>query len=435
MKASISAVEVTRRAVYPADAVLVIDCQRSLSETDLPFALEKFLGRSALQRNIRQLAQQGTKHCVIAVKNAQELGVVGKIAEEQLSEIDARKMSCHLVAFDTLKYMDEAAWGLDVVFVNGNSVFDDRLFDAVFRSTAPSTTVAGPEGKAVGLVKLPNDDLCRILQSDHQDLTMRNGDLRGLRAIDTDSVPHYVASMRRIFPPYWHELENSEDLKAAADKVMDAAQKGVLDFPARYLHPLPENFLTRLAAGTSITPNQITVFSAVLAFIGTYLFATESYFAALSLALIAGILDGVDGKLARVKLLSSPFGDRLDHTLDVTFEFSWYIAIAWGLSQTHSDPSLFGLGFFMIGIMLTARALSGSYLYLTGHQIHDHTAFDRMVRLFAGRRNIYVLVLLVGYLMGNLLSSFYVVVAWGLATASIYLMRNAVAIMQKYARA
>ncbi len=428
MKASNHPLEFTRAAVDRADALLLVDGER------WPLVLEKFLGRSALQRNLLQLAQHGAKHCVIAVSDPQQLDALARAAERQLREIDAKGMSWRWVAQAAPETTTADAWADNVVCVNGAGVYDDRLFDAVFASAAPSALVSGSGGEALGLFKLRTDDVCRVLRGDAEEAGVCIAKLPGLRAVGTDGVPRYVQSMRRHSPPYWQALRNTADLKAAADKVMGAAQKGVLDFPARYLHPLPENYLTRLAAGMPITPNQITVFSAALAFVGTYLFATQSYAFALTMAVVAGILDGVDGKLARVKMLSSPSGDRLDHTLDISFEFSWYLAIAWGLSRSHEDPSLLGLGFLMIGLMLAARALSGSYLYLTGYQIHDHTAYDRTVRLLAGRRNIYVLVLLTGYLLGDFLSSFYVVIAWGLATVSLYLLRNAVAIMQKYAK-
>lgn len=386
--------------------------------------LTKFLGRSALQRSLYQLAQSGVGCCAV-------VGELGndRVAQElkaQMEGIDTRDMSvCH-VDPDS-EEIRGYRWAPLLTVVQANFVFDRRLMDAVLDHDTP-VALRSSAGTRLGLARLYREDLARLTDDPEPDL--RTAGLEGLPELVTDKIPPYVPSMRRSFAPYWQFLDSQEDLKPAGDKVMDSVQKGVLDFPARYLHPIPENLLVRLVVDSPITPNQITVVSAVLAFIGTYWFATQSYLAALLIAVFAGILDGVDGKLARVKLLSSPFGDRLDHSLDVSFEFSWYIAIGWGLYQSSGDQTFFLYGFGLIAIMVAARALSGLYLYQTGHQIHDHTPLDRAVRLFAGRRNIYVLVLFAGYLTGNFEDSFYLIIIWGIVTVAIYSIRNAMVFAQ-----
>ena len=61
----------------------------------------------------------------------------------------------------------------------------------------------------------------------------------------------------------------------------------------------------------------------------------------------------------------------------------------------------FGVALALIAVMIGTRGVSGVYKLITGRQIHDHRAFDRAVRLVAGRRNIYVMVLLAGFLVGR----------------------------------
>jgi phosphatidylglycerophosphate synthase len=246
-----------------------------------------------------------------------------------------------------------------------------------------------------------------------------------------DTLPRYLPALRRDLRPWWYRASSEADRERAGRLLIDAAQKGVLDFPARYLHPWPENMLAQAAARTRITPNQITVYSALIGFFATYLFATQHFLLGSCIAVIAGILDGVDGKLARIKLLSSPFGDRLDHSLDVSFEFSWYIALGWGLSQATGDANALWVGYAIPLVMILARALCGVYRYLTGHQIHDHTAFDRGVRLVAGRRNIYVLLWFVGVWAGDLLAAFYITLLWAIATVTVYAARILFALIVK----
>ncbi|MDJ0955871.1 MAG: CDP-alcohol phosphatidyltransferase family protein [Arenicellales bacterium] len=414
----------TKPVAKEIDALVYLDTQ-SAELGRIPLPLSKFLGRSSTQRILFQLARSGFRCCAVL-----DTGKSRDIVPTLKSQVKELNMEYMGVCYVNAKSIDEAAltWSSQVVVVQANLVFDERLMDKLVEHGAPARMTAS-SGQALGLARL-NTEGVELLRVD-QDLSIQLESLPHLSDLSIDSIAEYVPGMRRSFSPYWQVLDQEPDLNKAASKVMDSVQKGVLDFPARYLHPIPENFLTKLAAKTAITPNQITILSAVLAFIGTYWFSTQAYLPALLIAIVAGILDGVDGKLARVKLLSSPFGDRLDHTLDVTFEFSWYVAIGWGLYQSTGNWSLFIYGFVLIGIMLTARALSGVYLLQTGHQIHDHTAFDRLVRLFAGRRNIFVFVLLLGYLSGNFLASFYVVIFWAVLTVVIYALRNVVVFARK----
>ena len=378
-----------------------------------------------MQRILHQLARKGIRTCVVLDLD-NERGTASTL-KSQVDELSVEQMG---VCYVKAKSFDGTTltWSSQVIVVQADLVFDSRLMDRLVEQGTPAKMTAS-SGQVLGLVRLSSQDV-ELLQLD-QDLKVQIESLKHLPELSTKSIPKYVPSMRRSYPPYWQVLDRESDLNRAASKVMDSVQKGVLDFPARYLHPIPENLLTKLAAKTAITPNQITIFSAILAFVGTYWFATQAYLPALLIAVVAGILDGVDGKLARVKLLSSPFGDRLDHTLDVSFEFSWYVAIGWGLYQSTGDWSLFMYGFILIGIMLVARALSGIYLLQTGHQIHDHTTFDRVVRLFAGRRNIFVFVLFFGYLTGSFLMSFYVVILWAALTVGIYALRNIMVLARK----
>ena len=406
------------------DALVVLDSQSSQFGRK-PLPLRKFLGRSSTQRILYQLARKGVRCCaVFDIDGSRDTAFTLKSQAEELS---IEHMGVYYVNAKSLEGV-VLTWSSQVIVVQADLVFDERLMDKLIEHGAPARMTVWSE-QPIGLARLNSEDV-KLLRFD-QDLGVQLESLVHLSELSIGNITQYVPSMRRSFPPYWQVLDREPDLDKAASKVMDSVQKGVLDFPARYLHPIPENFLAKLVAKTAITPNQVTIFSAVLAFVGTYWFATQAYLPALLIAVVAGILDGVDGKLARIKLLSSPFGDRLDHTLDVTFEFSWYIAIGWGLYQSTGDWSLFVDGFVLIGIMLVARALSGIYLLQTGRQIHDHTKFDRVVRLFAGRRNMFVFVLLFGYLTDNFLSSFYVIIFWAVFTVVIYALRNIVVFARK----
>lgn len=401
-----------------------------------PAGLTPILGRSPLQRHLFHLARLGVPRCVV-VPSLRPAPGLAEEARRQAADLSLGRMSVRVA--DAPETVSPPFGGpADVLLIRAEGVYDARLYRELVRARGPVCLVDGEgsgdgsepgEVRPIGLCRVPAGELSRDLAE------IRAAHFGAPPPAETtdcpqrslSEMPSYLPDLRRHLRPYWCVPRSAADRKRAARLILDAAQKGVLDFPARFLHPLPENFCVRRLAGTGITPNQVTLATAALAFLGTFLFATGSFGPALFLAAAVNVLDGVDGKLARVKLLSSRFGDRLDHVLDVTFEFSWYLGLGWGLSQASGDPVSFRLGALLIGVMIGARAVSGIYRSLTGRQIHDHRAFDRAFRLVAGRRNVYVVLLVAGFVVGRLETAFRAAFWWAVATLAVYVGRTLVA--------
>ena len=134
-------------------------------------------------------------------------------------------------------------------------------------------------------------------------------------------------------------LRSSE--KGHEHQLLDAAQKGSLDFPAMVHAPI-ENFLISHLCKTAITPNQLTAITNIAAWGATFLFATGRLGWGTILALVVGVLDGLDGKQARVKIETSKVG-KLEHWFDAFFENSWWIALAYHLQSSGTTPRCFWL--------------------------------------------------------------------------------------------
>jgi phosphatidylglycerophosphate synthase len=383
------------------------------------------LGRSPFQRHLHHLGAQGITRVAVVPMITGRLDAKHDLTGVINAQRQALSTSPPVVAVSDAPQVHQLVE--HVLVMPAVAVYDARLYQAVHASPAPVRLVDGADD--TGLARLARDAMVSMVGNESS--IASGAAVPGVPTLDVGALPHYLPALRRHLRPWWCHAASEADRARAGRLLIDAAQKGVLDFPARYLHPWPENVLAKAAAKTRITPNQITVYSALIAFFGTYLFAIQYFLLGLFIAVIAGILDGVDGKLARIKLLSSPFGDRLDHSLDVSFEFSWYIALGWGLSQAAGDPNALWVGYAILLVMILARALCGVYRLVTGHQIHDHTAFDRRVRLVAGRRNIYVLVWLAGALAGNLLVAFYMTLLWAIATVIVYAARILIAFIVK----
>jgi phosphatidylglycerophosphate synthase len=206
------------------------------------------------------------------------------------------------------------------------------------------------------------------------------------RRIEVESLDRYAPALRRDAPMLWARPETDAARREAGAQVLRAAQKGCLDWPARFLHPPVEDLLTRLLLPTRVTPNMVTVLTALLGLVALLCFALGQPWAGLILVLAIGPLDGVDGKLARSRVEYSRWGD-LEHVLDKLLEYGWFLAIGYWLSSSGHGLAAW-LAAAGIIIFALAEATQGEFFRrFTGRQLDDWGPFERRWRLVAGRRN------------------------------------------------
>lgn len=238
------------------------------------------------------------------------------------------------------------------------------------------------------------------------------------------SIDPYSEELRGAVAPYALPVRSSADHRRAWEVLLDHVQKRSLDLPGRYFDTPFENFLVRRLAPTDVTPNQITLATLVLAAWVASLFLHGWLRVGIGLALVVGVLDGVDGKLARLKLATSKLGE-LEHVGDFLYENAWYLALAAHFASTTQRAE-----FWYAGATLVACDLTDSLLYLaaqrrTGRMLDELTTFDRRFRAIAGRRNVYVMIFVAGFFAGDAATSFLVAVAWAIVTVAIHMLRVA----------
>jgi phosphatidylglycerophosphate synthase len=197
-------------------------------------------------------------------------------------------------------------------------------------------------------------------------------------------------------------------------------QKGSLDFPA-LLHAPIERFLVSRLCKTPITPHQLTIAWIVLACATTVLFAQGQLIWGIALALVVGILDGLDGKQARLKIETSNSG-KLEHRFDSLFEAAWPSALAY---HFYTAGLLSGAVIYL-AVLLAAEALDGigkAGIYSASENgASEPNQFDRFVRLLGGRRNVYVWVLAVALFLRAPAKALIVMAWWEGITAAIDLV-------------
>jgi phosphatidylglycerophosphate synthase len=96
-----------------------------------------------------------------------------------------------------------------------------------------------------------------------------------------------------------------------------------------------EPFL-RFLAHLGITANILTVASLFVAILAGILFAFGKMILGAWILLLAGFLDGIDGPLARMTHVKSPFGGFLDSICDHLGDFAVYLGLLLPLLVRHS---------------------------------------------------------------------------------------------------
>ena len=239
--------------------------------------------------------------------------------------------------------------------------------------------------------------------------------------VDAARQQAYVRGMRRSVRPVFFPAPPLERRPLAERLLRDATQKGVLDFPALVHAPI-EKWLVSHLCRTSITPNQITFGTGVLGLCVTVLYAGGYLWAGVLVALVIGVLDGIDGKLARLKAQTTKLGKR-EHDLDYFIETSWWAALAYhfhATGQIHYAYIIFA-AFFVFDRL--ERLAKQAVQRRIGRNLDDFAPFDRFVRMVAGRRNIYTWLFTFFVVIGAPATGFIWLCFWGMASAVIHILR------------
>jgi phosphatidylglycerophosphate synthase len=239
--------------------------------------------------------------------------------------------------------------------------------------------------------------------------------------VDAAREQAYIGSMRRSARPIFFPAPSFERRPLAERVLRDATQKGALDFPALVHAPI-EKWLVSHLCRTTITPNQITLGTGILGLGVTLLYARGYLWAGVLLALVIGVLDGIDGKLARLKAQTTKLGKK-EHDLDYFVETSWWVALAYHFHATGQIPYAYLIfaAFFVFDRM--ERAAKRAVQRRIGRNLDDFTPFDRLVRFVAGRRNIYTWLFTFFLIIGAPATGFIWLCFWGMASAVIHIIR------------
>jgi phosphatidylglycerophosphate synthase len=247
---------------------------------------------------------------------------------------------------------------------------------------------------------------------------------QGLRVVTAaDITDDYNEALRKRVPPYLLPLD-SVGLPAIERRVFSAVYKGVTDLVTLYFWPAPARVVTRWCARVGITPNQVTSASLLLVLAAQYLFWNGHYITGLLAAWLMTFLDTVDGKLARVSLRSTKFGNFFDHSIDLVHPPFWWWAWIVGL------PAM-GLPLADAPLVLTVivagyivqRLEEGLFHVFFGIAMHVWQPFDSRFRLITARRNPNLLLQTASVLFGRPDLGIIAVAAWTVVSLLVHTVR------------
>jgi phosphatidylglycerophosphate synthase len=410
---------------------------------DSPGALTELCGISLLERLLRTLQRLGLRKTIVLSATPDLLAphLADPSRHRAMVSIDLRRRTGGRL---DPKQIAEV-WPNDadaVMVILGDSVFDSRLLQLLDDQSSRTTILvdSAPPAALQSLVASSPNATCgrfcgaALLSEDwvkSHDGPMEQALLEEVEAgevevVDIAGRDWYHASMRRRSHPTWFPVPLAKHARIARRALIKAAGKGSLDFPAMVHSPI-ENFLINHLCRSAITPNQLTALTNLVAWGATFLFVTGRLGWGAILALAVGILDGLDGKQARVKVETSKIG-KLEHWFDAFFEHSWWIAIAYSLQSSGRLPGAFVYLLILMGAEAVAGLSKLSVFRACGRTLDELGDFNRIVRLIGGRRNVYIWLFALGVLLGRSGQAFAFMAVWAAATAFVQVLRASFAV-------
>lgn len=244
----------------------------------------------------------------------------------------------------------------------------------------------------------------------------------------------YNKQLRKRETPYVLEV-GPATTEMIENRIFAGAYKGITDFVTKYCWPLPARWVTRQAVRFGWTPNMVTGLSLVMVFVTLWLFMEGHFLAGIAVGWFMTFLDTVDGKLARVTLTSSPWGNVFDHGIDLIHPPFWYWAWWYGLHQT--VPEAASLPFLDAALLVVVigyvvgRLEEGIFLHSFGIQIHIWQPVDSFFRQITARRNPNLAILMIATLFGAPGIGFLLMALWTIFSLAFHALRIVQAFFQR----
>jgi hypothetical protein len=307
-----------------------------------------------------------------------------------------------------------------VLLLDGNYLFEIRTFRKLMERPGSMLHCATNGQPAAAFVSAEVAGQAAAYMAGPDSAVFPDGVVR----LDITDLPAFDQKLRFARPPLLKHItaERQEELE---NVLYGNSYRGITDLVTKFVWPKPARRVVRYCARIGASPNMITTLGLILVIAACFLFERQYYFTGLLAGWIMTFLDTVDGKLARVTIQSSKFGDLYDHGIDLFHPPFWYVF--WGISLVGMQPVLgldvYQLCWIVVIAYVSGRAIEGVFPFLGGPNVWTWRPFDAWFRLIVSRRNPCLIILTAGALIGRPDWGFIGVVGWMVICTAILFLR------------
>ena len=286
-------------------------------------------GISVAQRALRSAQLAGVTDVVAFVASARLIASLERdaiIATMRCRFVHLPEL--HLDRLDSTMWAETPGLNEEFLVLPGDRVITPALVRELIASKR-ALTLRSPRGEALGA----------RLTAGHLEAIEAEGDLEALfDRLHIDSSVNNSPELLRV--------RSAQDARLAKRALMKTLRKPLTrngDGLTAFLINRPISLsLTRVLLHTPATPNAVTFFNLLVGVYAGYLLSQgEVLTIALGALLmqVVSILDGVDGELARMKLLQSPIGAWFDSVSDDVIRVATIMGLGLGCYALSPDPS------------------------------------------------------------------------------------------------
>lgn len=159
-----------------------------------------------------------------------------------------------------------------------------------------------------------------------------------------------------------YKIDSADQIPSLEKQLFNALVKDTEGFMSKHVERKISLTISRGLVDSSITPNQMTIFSVFVGLVGAVFLGVGQgacQIVGALLFLAHSILDGCDGELARIRFQQSRFGGLLDYWGDNVVHSAVFLALAFEWSKREAVAYPYVLG----GLAVLGTLASASWIY------------------------------------------------------------------------
>jgi phosphatidylglycerophosphate synthase len=320
-----------------------------------------------------------------------------------------------------------------LLVLNDDYLFDERVINYLLQT--PDILLKIPQGSTEILVAAhvaggQAFDACQAIAKN-----VIPPSLADLKAETPETMSlSFQRRLRKFEQPFVLPI-SAENVRILERRLFDWSYKGVTDWVTKCVWPRPARWVVGLCVRCGFRPNLVTFISLLLVILAGLLFTYGWYGWGLLAGWLMTFLDTVDGKLARVTVTSTRFGQHFDHAIDFIHPPIWYILWGVGLGGTQLEDigiSLAAVCWLIVIGYLVGRLTEKLFKVWVGtFGIFCWRPLDSYFRLITARRNPCLIFLTLGAIFGRPDCGLAAVVIWILFSSIFLVVRLGMAIYRR----